>query len=184
MVGRDRFSQLLPLQLPETISPSCPPSLPNTPDARKRAKTKIIIHKYHGGTRKRYWKAETLALPCAQIYFRLDVLIFICFLLFSAALCFSQGGEGRQKPVSEVTSIQSSGGGFWSKINIVLSQGYHDTPSSYQMDHRHGAPLFYALVHVGMEEFVFATPGRKVPKPQDPNSINKFLTKTPLGPKL
>ena len=39
MVGRDRFSQLLPLQLPETISPSCPPSLPNTPDARKRAKT-------------------------------------------------------------------------------------------------------------------------------------------------
>ena len=45
------------------------------------------------------------------------------------------------------------------------------------MDHRHGAPLFYALVHVGMEEFVFAASGRKVTKPQDPNSINKFLTK-------
>ena len=46
------------------------------------------------------------------------------------------------------------------------------------MDHRHGAPLFYALVHVGMEEFVFATSGRKVPKPQNLNSINFFFNKS------
>ena len=39
MARRDRFSQLVPLLLPLTISPSCPPSLPSAPDARKSAKT-------------------------------------------------------------------------------------------------------------------------------------------------
>ena len=38
MARRDRFSQLVPLLLPLTISPSCPPSLPSAPDARKSAK--------------------------------------------------------------------------------------------------------------------------------------------------
>ena len=129
MVGRDRFSQLLPLQLPETISPSCPPSLPNTPDARKRAKT--FSHSHPRLSIKYCDNSEELErdtkrqkpLSCAVhlTQFLLDVLIFICFILFSiAALCCSQGGERRQKPVwSDKHSKLGSGRGFWSILSFL-----------------------------------------------------------------
>ena len=56
----------------------------------------------------------------------LGVLIFICFILFSNALCVSQGGEKKQKAVwsDEHSKLL---GRFWYKINIVPPQGYHDT---------------------------------------------------------
>ena len=56
----------------------------------------------------------------------LGVLIFICFILFSNALCFSQGGEKKQKAAWSDEHPKLLGR-FWYKINIVPPQGYHDT---------------------------------------------------------
>ena len=75
----------------------------------------------------------------------------------------TQGGEAKPK----VTSIQSSSGWrSWYKINIVLSQGYHDTASSYQIDHRHGVPAS-CTTHTTHEDEFFCVPFRsKITKPQ------------------
>ena len=109
---------------------------------------------------KNWWRNSAMILigrkwcPAHIIHFLLDVLIFICFILFIFCIVLL---TRRQKPVSEVTSIQSSSGWrFWYKINIVLSLGYHDTPSSYQMDHGPGVPLLEASVHMWWGIFFFA----------------------------
>ena len=144
MVGRDRFSQLLPLQLPETISPSCPPSLPNTPDARKRAKT--FSHSHPRLSIKYCDNSEELErdtkrqkpLSCAHYtisFGRVDLYLFHPFLHCCIVLL-----TRRREEAKTCLKWQAFKARLWPRIliNIVLSLDYHDTLSSYQMDHRHG----------------------------------------------